>query len=622
MQLSDRSPRPSLEELALTRRGFMAGGLTAGLALAWSRPVWALPERERAAGLATIAHDAGDRIVVPEGYAWRVVLAWGDPILPEAPAFDPAHPTAAAQEQQFGFNNDFVGFLPLPWDGSDPQRALLAVNHEYTNPELMHPGWAPDTTTREQLALELAAHGLSVVELRRRQDGGWEVAPPGPLNRRITGKTPLRFTGPAAGSPLLRTQADPEGRTVLGMLNNCSGGVTPWGTVLTCEENVDQYFSGTLPAEDLDPRVAPWHERYTIGAAEVPNSFAKLDPRFDLAQAPHEAFRFGWVVEIDPFDPASTPRKHTALGRFKHEAANVRLASDGRAVVYMGDDTRFEYLYKFVSEGTWDGKDRAGARGLLERGTLYSATFGADGRGEWRPLVHGQGPLTAENGFHSQADVLIAARLAADLVGATPMDRPEDVEPSPVTGRVYVALTNNTKRKPDQLDGPNPRARNAHGQLLELREEGDDAAALTFAWDVLLLGGDPADADSGAAYGEGSPTWLSCPDNLAFDAQGRLFVTTDGQTKSIKKNDGLYVVGTEGAERGQVRQLLSGVPGGECAGPCPTPDGKACFVSIQHPAEGSHRDQPTSRFPDYQEGLPPRPAVVVLWREDGGRVGD
>ena len=606
--------RPTLTELALSRRTFIQGGL-AGLALAWTRPVLGLPERE--GGPARVGHDAGDKLLVPEGYAWRPVLRWGDPILPEAAPFDPQHLTAAAQEGQFGYDCDFLALLPLPREGPDPDRALLAVNHEQTDPKLMLAGWSPDRRTVECLALELAAHGMTIVELRRRAEGGWEAVPGAPLNRRITGRTPTRLSGPAAGTPLLRTAADPEGRRPMGTLANCSGGVTPWGTVLSCEENFQECFQEP-PGADAEERVRAWHRRYGVGSEQqIP--FATLDPRFSPAHEPHEPFRFGWVVEVDPHDPASIPTKRTALGRFRHEGAATRLAPDGRVVVYMGDDGRFECLYKFVSRDAWDGEDRTGA--LLDHGTLHVARFAADGTGEWLPLVHGQGPLVADNGFHSQGDVAIAARVAADLLGATPLDRPEGVVPSPTTGKVYMALTNNTKRKPDQVDAVNPRASNASGQVVELSEDGGEPTALRFRWEHLFLGGDPGQAESGARYGQGSPGWLSCPDNLAFGPGGRLFVTTDGQPGTLHVNDGLYAVETEGPGRGNVRQLVSAVPGAECTGPCPTPDGKGFLLSIQHPGEGSTRDQPSTRFPDYQDGLPPRPTVIAIWRKDDGAFG-
>ena len=608
--------RSTLTELALTRRTFLRGSLAGGVTLAFGRSVLAGPERSSAGP--SIGHDASDRIVVPEGYRWEVVLRWGDAVLDGAPPFDPAAQGREAQERQFGFNCDFIAFVPL----ERPDRALLAVNHEYTLAENMFPGWAPGKSTPETLATELAAHGMSIVELRRGDDGRWRPAPPGRHNRRITGTTPIRFSGPAAGDALLRTAADPEGLTVRGMLGNCSGGVTPWGTVLTCEENFDSYFEAKLP-DRVDARIAAWHRRYGVGAAPEYPGLSDLEPRFDLGREPHEPFRFGWVVEVDPHDPGSTPVKRTALGRFKHEAANTTLSKGQQVVVYMGDDERFEYLWKFVSRDRWDpGMSRSEAGALLDHGTLYVASFAVDGTGLWIPLVQGQGPLTARNGFATQADVLIGARAAADLIGATPLDRPEDVEPSPVTGKVYATLTNNTKRKPDQVDPVNPRPENRHGSILELTEDRNDPGATRFRWDLLLLGGDPARSQDGARYGEGSPSWLSCPDNLLFRSDGRLFVTSDGQPSSVALNDGLYVVETEGPRRGTVRQLLSAVPGAEVTGPRLSPDERTLFVSLQHPGEESPWERPSSRFPDYRDDMPPRPSVIAIWREDGGLIGD
>lgn len=611
--MADRPARPTLEELALSRRAFIQGGLV-GLAVAWARPVLALPERSGAAS--TLAHEQADRVTVLEGYEWEVLLRWGDPVFPDSPAFAPGAQTAASQARQFGYNCDFTAFIPL-----EEGRGLLAVNHEYTNPELMFPAWKKGQPERELLATELAAHGLTLVELVRGEDGRWRPDAAGKRNRRITGTTPMRLAGPAAGDALLRTGADPEGRTALGTLANCSGGVTPWGTVLTCEENFDMYFERALPAEGLDPRVAAWHRRYGVGLEELGASH--LDRRFDLSQEPNEAFRFGWVVEIDPQDPSSTPIKRTALGRLKHEAANHARAKSGQLALYLGDDQRFEYLYKFVTRGAWDpSMPRAEAGALLDEGTLHVARFAADGTGAWVPLVQGQGPLVPENGFRTQADVVIATRVAADLVEATPLDRPEDVEPDPTTGKVYVALTNNTRRKADQVDGPNPRAVNRHGSILELTEEGGDAAATRFRWELLVLGGDPARPEEGARYAQGSPTWLSCPDNLCFREDGRMFVTSDGQPHTIQRNDGLYVVGTAGEERGRVRMLLSTPPGAEATGPALTPDERTMFLSIQHPGEDTVYASPSTRWPDHDPAMPPRPSVIALWRKDGRRVGD
>jgi len=606
-------PLSEIAQRMLTRRRALQAGVAGALTLAWYRPVFAWPRED--GGAPSLTHGTGDRIEVPEGYAWRVIKAWGDPVLPGASEIDFAAQTAETQAQQFGFNCDFVGFLPLPLGAEDPQRGLLVVNHEYSSPELMFSGYdrSFEHATAARLQTELAAHGLSVLEVSRAKDGGW-VATDGEHNRRITGETPFEIRGPAAGHPLLRTNADPKGTTVLGTLANCSGNVTPWGTVLSCEENFDMYFAGELP-EGSDPRIGPWNTRYRTGALQTwgPKRLA----RFDLTQEPHEPHRFGWIVELDPYDPSSRPKKRTALGRIMHESAGITVAEDGRVVVYSGDDARFEYLYKYVSEGTYDAEDRTKNLDLLDAGTLYVARFADDGTGEWLPLVHGEAELTAEHGFSSQADVLIAARSAADALGATPMDRPEDVEVSPVDGKVYVALTNNSKRT--EADAVNPRVKNYHGQIVEI-DEGEDRTSTDFRWEHLLLGGSPE--EHGGRYGEGSPTWLSCPDNLAFDGKGRLWVSTDGQPKTIQKNDGLFVVETQGAEKGQVRQILSAVQGAEVTGPWLAPGDTSLFCSIQHPGEGSSVDAPSSRFPDYDEARPPRPAVICVWREDGGTVGD
>ena len=299
--------------------------------------------------------------------------------------------------------------------------------------------------------------------------------------------------------PLMRTGADPSGTRVLGTLNNCAGGVTPWGTILTGEENIQNYFRGKIDAA-ANPTAAKRFQRYGIAGRGRYMSWGLHDARFDLEKEPNESNRFGWIVEIDPYDPASMPIKHTGLGRFAHEGATVILAKDGRPVAYMGDDARFEYLYKFVATGRYDPANRAGATSLLDTGTLYAAKLNDDGTGEWLPLIYGQGPLTEANGFGSQAEVVINARGAGDLVGATKMDRPEDVEPNPITGKVYAALTSNDQRKPDQVNKANPRPANKFGHILEIIEDGGDHTGTRFRWEMLLLGGDPKNPDHGAYY--------------------------------------------------------------------------------------------------------------------------
>jgi uncharacterized protein len=460
-----------------------------------------------------------DALVVPNGYDHAVIIRWGDPVERGAPAFDLNWQTAAAQKRQFGYNNDFMALLPY-LDGRTDKRALLVVNHEYTNEELMFPGYTgPDSLTVEQIKVTMAAQGLSIVELERvGRTGEWRLVRDGlrVFNRRLTAlDTTYAFAGPAAGSALLKTAADPTGRKVIGSLNNCSGGVTPWGTVLSGEENFNQYFVGGdgAPA-DLKPKLARYGisttERYPAGNRK----WDRADARFDLTANPNEAHRFGWILEVDPYTPHSVPRKHTALGRTKHEAGATTLAKDGRAVVYLGDDERFDYLYKFVSDKKYDPSGSASARrhnlSLLESGTLYVAKFegnsgaiagtgalpsdGAfDGTGTWIPLAKGNQSLVPGMSIE---EVLIFTRLAGDKVGATKMDRPEDVEANPETGKVYAVMTNNTNRGvgtnavPDEV---NPRNRNRHGHIVEITESGGDNGAETFTWDLFLVCGDPTD---------------------------------------------------------------------------------------------------------------------------------
>lgn len=332
-----------------------------------------------------VAPNTADAVTVPGGYGQNVVIRWGEPILRGAPAFDPEHQTATAQAGQFGYNNDFLALLPLPGERG---RQLLVANHEYTDEVLMFRGYDPANPTREQVEVAWAAHGLSAVVVEEdRRTGRLTAVTRHALNRRVTATTEFRLTGPAAGSDLLKTSADPTGRKVLGTLNNCSGGTTPWGTTLHGEENFNQYFANA--SRDTD-------KRYGLGTGATERKWERFDKRFDVAQEPNESHRFGYVVEFDPYDPSSRPRKHTALGRFKHEAATVRLTDDGRPVVYTGDDERFDYFYKFVgSKRMRHGSSRSVREhnlSLLDEGTLYVARLTGDspaaeidGSGSFRP---------------------------------------------------------------------------------------------------------------------------------------------------------------------------------------------------------------------------------------------
>lgn len=588
-----------------------------------------------------VPHGADRTHHVAEGYRVDVLIRWGDPVTVDAPAFDPLRQSAAAQQKQFGYNNDYLAFLPLPAGSGNPDRGLLVVNHEYTNEELMFPGIGRQDgrdrlfrdMTRELVEIEMAAHGMSVVEIRKTGDGRWSVVHGSPFARRIDGLASLcEISGPAAGHPRLRTRTDAAGRLVVGTLNNCAGGVTPWGTVLSGEENIHGYFGGRL--DDANPE-ARNHRRFGVPGNWY--SWARYHDRFDVTAEPNEANRYGWVVEIDPYDPQSRPRKRTALGRTKHEGASVVLNRDDRVVVYSGDDERFEYVYRFVSNGRFIVSDRRANMDLLDDGTLYVARYDADGTGAWLPLVFGRGPLTAANGFDSQADVLIEARRAADLLGATKMDRPEEIEANPVTGKVYAIMTNNSRRKPEETDAANPRPANRWGHIIEMIPDGGDHAASGFAWNILIRAGNPADAMAAGKYHPQTTAdgWFACPDNAAFDSRGRFWVGTDqggAWARASGTADGIWAVETEGPNRGLSKMFYRNPVGAEVCGPCFAPDDRALFVSVQHPAadggeaftqsgKGSTFEDPATRWPDFRNGMPPRPSVIVITKKDGGTIG-
>jgi uncharacterized protein len=484
----------------------------------------------------------------------------------------------------------------------------------------MFPGYSADSPTKEQVDTAQAAHGMAVVQIQLR-DGAWIYNQDAGANRRITATTPFVITGPAAGHEWLQTADDPEGRTVLGTLNNCAGGVTPWGTVVSGEENFNQYFGNLDGLPDDDPR-KKIHGRYGLTAAASERKWERFYDRFDIAKEPNEAFRFGWAVEIDPYDPGSTPKKRTSLGRFKHEAVTFVVAPGGQVVGYQGDDERFDYVYKFVSAGRYSPSDRAANMDLLDAGTLYVAKFGDDGSGQWLPMVYGQGALTEANGFSSQADVLIRARQAGDALGATKMDRPEDVETNPVNKKVYMVMTNNNQRGASGRAAPdkaNPRANNTSGHIIEVTEASDDAAATTFTWDIFLLAGDPADESTYfAGYPKDKISPIGAPDNVAFDMAGNLWIATDGQPSALKHNDGFYAVPVAGAERGYLRQFYATVNGAEICGPAFTPDNRTVFLAIQHPGEGGTFAKPVSTWPG---GAFPRPSVISIQSSAGTPVG-
>ena len=567
-------------------------------------------------GFTPIAANSLDTVTVPAGYQWRVLASWGDVILPGGTAFDPAtRGTAISQSLAIGDNNDGMSFFSL---GAD--HGVIAVNNEYANYEYLFVNGR--CSSIEDTRKAQAAHGVSVFEVRR-IGGVWKLQPQARLNRRITANTEMRLSGPAAGSALLKTQADPTGTVALGTFNNCANGRTPWGTYLTCEENFNGFFGSAQTLPDN-----PAYKRYGIGAKDAGINWHPFDGRFDLAKNPNEPHRFGWVVEIDPMDPTSTPIKRTALGRVKHENAEVVVNADGHVVVYMGDDEKGEHIYKFVSVKKFDAKNPMANRDLLDEGTLYVARFAtvegkAQGEGEWLELTHGKNGLTAEAGFKDQADVLVHTRLAATVVGATTMDRPEWIAAHPTQAQVYVTLTNNSDRgvKPNQaVNGPNPRVKNMYGQIVRWTPKGNDHTAHQFTWDIFALAGNPAlHKDAYAGSTNITPNnMFNSPDGLAFDRDGRLWIQTDGDYSNAKDFAGMgnNQMLCANPVTGDIQRFLVGPVACEITGIAFTPDQKTMFVGIQHPGE----KLAPSHFPQGGDAVP-RSSIIAISRRDGGVVG-
>ena len=631
---------------------------------------------ERMLGFDAVATSRADAVVVPRGYVATPFLPWGEPIDAFGPAWKAdATNTAAEQERQVGDNHDGMTYFGFDAGGTGygdrSDEGLLVMNHEYINPEYFY---SPDVDPADWLApftLEKArkaqaAHGVTVAHVRRAADGTWTHVKNSPYNRRIHGNTPMAIQGPAAGAAAMRTAADPAGVEVLGTLNNCGNGWTPWGTYLTCEENFNGYFGKT----GASPTFTPLESRYGITAAGAGYRWHTVDPRFDVTATPNEPNRFGWIVEIDPFSPGSKPVKRTALGRFKHENAELVIAPNGRVVVYMGCDERNEYLYKFVSDGTFDrANPTSGAnRRLLESGTLYVAKFEAGatagdamGTGTWIPLVHGRNGVVAAAGFADQAEVMIKARQASDLVGATMMDRPEWVAANPKRpGEVYCTMTNNNRRgttpassnaadgstaagaaRPP-VDEANPRSNNVWGHIVRWNETGADAAATTFAWDIFVLAGLPSVTDARRPSANVTlDNLFNSPDGLAFDGFGRLWIQTDGSFSDSGNFVGMgnnQMLVADPATK-EIRRFLVGPSGCEITGIAWTPDRRTMFVNVQHPGEvGDHPNRPRhgdgttltddqiaraptafSQWPT--AGTRPRSATVIVRRTDGGPIG-
>lgn len=594
--------------------GMFLGGQ--GLANAAGSQALSAPRVGPRISFKSVASNTLDTVTVPVGYEWRVLSSWGDAILPGGKSFDPTtRGTAISQGLSIGDNNDGMSFFSL---GAD--HGVIAVNNEYANYEYLFANGR--CSSIEDTRKAQAAHGVSVFEVRR-IGGVWKLQPQARLNRRITANTEMRLSGPASGSSLLKTQADPTGTVALGTFNNCANGRTPWGTYLTCEENFNGYFGS---ADSLPDNAA--FKRYGISAKGAGQNWFPFDGRFDLAKNPNEPNRFGWVVEIDPMDPTSTPIKRTALGRFKHENAEVVVNADGHVVVYMGDDEKGEHIYKFVSAKKFDAKNLNANRDLLDVGTLYVARFNtvegkAQGEGEWLELTHGKNGLTAEAGFKDQAEILVHTRLAATVVGATTMDRPEWVAVHPTQAQVYVTLTNNSDRgaKPNQsVNGPNPRAKNVYGQIVRWTPQGNDHTSNQFTWDIFALAGNPMlHKDAYAGSSNITPdNMFNSPDGLAFDRDGRLWIQTDGDYSNANEFVGMgnNQMLCANPVTGEIKRFMVGPLACEITGLAFTPDHKTMFVGIQHPGE----KLAPSHFPQGGDAVP-RSSIIAISRRDGGVVG-
>jgi secreted PhoX family phosphatase len=586
----------TFQEILASRRQFMAAGL--GVAVLAALPGCATQGTRPVIGFTPIEPSSEDRVRVPPEYEATVLYRWGDPIGAAAgmPEFRmDAGNSAADQALQAGMHHDGMHYFPL--HGSS--HGLLALNHEYLDEGLLFTDgqrtWSAEKVLKAQHAV-----GVSIIEVLL-ENNRWRVVGPSRLARRITARTPCRISGPAAGHALLRTDADPEGRNVMGTFSGCAHGWTPWGTYLTCEENFNvQFVNGGASSPDL--------QRYGITARGFAYRWEEHDPRFDARRHPNEPNRFGWVVEIDPYNPDHVPVKRTALGRIKHEGAACSVGADRRLAFYSGDDEEFEYIYKFVTAKPYDPANREANRDLLDEGTLYVARFNADGTGNWLPLVG--------------ADAAIRTRQAADAAGATRMDRPEWIVPHPATREVFASLTNNRDRK--TADAANPRAPNPFGHILRWREEGDDVAATRFRWEVFVLAGPEGKSTiNGDAF--------ACPDSLWIDSMGTLWVQTDMSGSALGRGD-FAPLGNNQAlavdpATGVFRRFLTGPRGCEITGFHVTPDNRTAFVNIQHPGETpggrSNPDNPSaiSNWPDHVPGGRPRSSTVVIRRKDGGIIG-
>jgi secreted PhoX family phosphatase len=653
---SNRSKNPTMYDVTLaraSRRGFLVGGLATiatGLFGAGLSSRGALAQTTATSGLlgfAAVPLSKDDTVVVPPGYKVQVFAPWGTPLTGDMPAFVPGGNSGVEQGMQVGSHHDGMHFFPI--DGSSTE-GLLVMNHEYVEPRFLHAAkWkgqalgaddvvlaADGSRDADEVLKEMNAHGVTVARISRGADGQWALLAD-PLNRRITALTEMAFSGPVARSPHLVTKFSPDGTRTRGTLNNCAHGVTPWNTYMTAEENWAGYFvnaDAELPREQDRYGVSNEASRY---GWEKAAGGADEHIRFNAAAtgaSPAEDYRnepntFGWMVEIDPFDPASVPVKRTHLGRFAHEGVVFAPAVAGKPVVcYSGDDSRFEYIYKFVSANPYDPATANGD--LLDTGTLYVAKFNEDGSGEWLALAPGENGLTPENGFADLADILVNTRLAADQAGATKMDRPEWGTVDPATGEVYFTLTNNTRRDMTQTDAVNPRAENNFGQIVRWKYEGGDHSLTSFAWELFVIAGTPKQSLTVTGEVLTDDNTFACPDGIWCDQNSRLWIQTDmGDIGPAQEGPlepfGMNQMLAADPKTGEIRRFLTGPHGQEITGVITTPDGTTMFVNVQHPGAHAKPEEFAagsfgSGFPGY-DGSVPRSATLIITREDGGVIG-
>ena len=663
--MCNTSDNPNFYEVMdahVKRRSFLMGGLAAistglfGNALTSKGALAQTTASSGLLGFTPVPVSMEDTVVVPEGYTWQVLGATGEPISEDMPAYRPGANTGAEQGMQVGQHHDGMHYFPI--DGSS-EDGLLVVNHEYIEPRFLHAekdGYkgqeigsrdvvydANEQRNDDEVRMEMNAHGISIYRTAKQEDGTWSIVQD-PLNRRISTLTEIEIGGPVRGSSHVRTKFSPDGTMTRGTVNNCAHGVTPWNTYMAAEENWAGYFSNTDQI-DQKPDLPREHARYGVStnprsgrygwhlAASGADEFVRFNASATGASATedyrNEPNTYGWMVEIDPFDPSAAPIKRTALGRFAHEGVVFAPPVEGAPVVcYSGDDARFEYIYKFVSDDVYVPGETDGS--ILDSGTLYVAKFNDDGTGEWLALSPGRNGLTPANGFANLADILVNTRLAGDFVGATKMDRPEWGTVDPNSGEVYFTLTNNSRRTLVQVDAVNPRAQNNFGQIVRWRYVNADQTRENFEWDLFVIAGTARQSATFQGATLDDDSMFACPDGIWCDADSRLWIQTDmgdigPDYEGPLKEFGMNGMLAANPMTGEIRRFLTGPWGQECTGVITTPDQRTMFVNFQHPgAHASGADFAAgnfgSGFPDY-DGTVPRSATIVITREDGGVIG-